>query len=172
MDAFDIKLLAALQADGRLTNLDLAERVGLSASQCSRRRAALEAAGVIESYHGLLSPQALGLDIVVYVQVRLATHSPHNSRAFLSLVEGLDEVQEAYSLTGEADYLIKLVATDLKALSRILNDVLLAHDSVAHVRSSIVLDRLKRTVKLPLAHLLPPASAKTGSARRRPRRRK
>jgi DNA-binding Lrp family transcriptional regulator len=171
MDAFDIKLLAALQADGRLTNLDLADRVGLSASQCSRRRAALEAAGVIESYHGLLSPHALGLDIVVYVQVRLATHSPHNSHRFLALVEGLDEVQEAYSLTGEADYLIKLVATDLKALSRILNDVLLAHDSVAHVRSSIVLDKLKRTVKLPLSHLAPPLPAKAKAAPRRPRRR-
>lgn len=172
MDAFDIKLLASLQADGRLTNLDLAERVGLSASQCSRRRAALETAGAIESYHGVLNAQALGLDIVVYVQVRLATHSPHNSRAFLALVEGLDEVQEAYSLTGEADYLIRLVATDLKALSRILNDVLLAHDSVAHVRSSIVLDTLKRTVKLPLAHLQPPATSKAKAAPRRPRRRK
>ena len=170
MDSFDIKLLAALQSDGRLTNLDLAERVGLSASQCSRRRAALEAAGVIESYHGLLNPQALGLDIVVYVQVRLATHSPDNSRRFLDLVDGLDEVQEAYSLTGEADYLIKLVATDLKALSRILNDVFLAHDSVAHVRSSIVLDKLKRTVKLPLSHLSPSAPAKAISKpRRRPR---
>lgn len=172
MDAFDIKLLASLQADGRLTNLDLAERVGLSASQCSRRRAALETAGTIESYHGVLNAQALGLDIVVYVQVRLATHSPHNSRAFLALVEGLDEVQEAYSLTGEADYLIRLVATDLKALSRILNDVLLAHDSVAHVRSSIVLDTLKRTVKLPLAHLQPPAASKAKAAPRPPRRRK
>ena len=172
MDAFDIKLLAALQADGRLTNLDLAEQVGLSASQCSRRRAALEAAGVIESYHGLLNPQALGLNIVVYVQVRLATHSPGNSRAFLALVERLDEVQEAYSLTGEADYMIKMVATDLKALSRVLNDVLLAHDSVAHVRSSIVLDRLKSTVKLPLSHLQPPAPAKAGAQPRRLRRRK
>jgi DNA-binding Lrp family transcriptional regulator len=172
MDAFDIKLLAALQADGRLTNLDLADRVGLSASQCSRRRAALEAAGVIESYHGLLNPQALGLDIVVYVQVRLATHSPNNSRRFLELVQGLDEVQEAYSLTGEADYLIKLVATDLKGLSRILNDVLLAHDSVAHVRSSIVLDKLKRTVKLPLGHLAPPAPPRSTPELRRSRRRK
>jgi DNA-binding Lrp family transcriptional regulator len=171
MDAFDVKLLDALQADGRLTNLDLAARVGLSASQCSRRRAALEAAGVIESYHGLLNPQALGLDIVVYVQVRLATHSPDNSRRFLALVATLDEVQEAYSLTGEADYLIKLVATDLKALSRILNDVLLAHDSVAHVRSSIVLDKLKRTVKLPLAHLVPAATPSPSAKVRRPRTR-
>lgn len=171
LDAFDIKLLAALQADGRLTNLDLAEQVGLSASQCSRRRAALETAGVIEGYCGLLSPQALGLDIVVYVQVRLATHSPHNSRRFAALVESLEEVQEAYVLTGEADYLIKLVATDLKALSRILNDVLLAHESVAHVRSSIVLDRLKRTVKLPLSHLAPPAPAKARRVARPSRRR-
>lgn len=159
LDAFDIKLLAALQSDGRLTNLELADVVGLSASQCSRRRTALESAGVLESYHGLLDPQALGLDILVFVQVRLATHSPLNSRRFQDLVAGLDEVQEAYSLTGEADYLVKLVATDLKALSRILNEVLLAHESVAHVRSSIVLDRLKRTVKLPLKHLAVHAKA-------------
>lgn len=172
MDAFDIKLLAALQEDGRLTNFDLAERVGLSASQCSRRRAALEAQGVIRSYHGLVDPAALGLAMVVFVQVRLATHSPDNSRRFKALMAELDEVQDAYSLTGEADYLIKLVATDLQALAHILNDVLLAHESVAHVRSSIVLDRLKETVKLPLGHLEKTAKGEPANAGagRRPRR--
>ncbi len=153
MDDFDIKLLSALQDDGRLTNYDLAERVGLSASQCSRRRQALEDAGVIGSYHAALSAQALGLDVIVFVQVTLATHSPDNSKRFMKLIEGLEEVQEAYSLTGEADYLVKLAVPDLKALSHILNDVFLPHESVAHVRSSIVLDRLKQTMRLPLGHL-------------------
>jgi DNA-binding Lrp family transcriptional regulator len=166
MDASDIKLLAALQDDGRLTNYDLAERVGLSASQCSRRRAALEQAGVIASYHAHLSGHALGLGITAFVQVTLATHSPDNSRKFVDLVERQEEVQEAYSLTGEADYLVKLVVPDLKALSRLLNDVFLPHGSVAHVRSSIVLDRLKQTPKLPLSHL---GSAR-GLATRRKRR--
>jgi DNA-binding Lrp family transcriptional regulator len=153
MDDFDLKLLRALQDDGRLTNYDLAERVGLSASQCSRRRAALEASGVIESYHAVLSAQALGLDVIVFVQVTLATHSPDNSKRFAKLIAGLEEVQEAYSLTGEADYLVKMAVPDLAALSRILNDVFLPHESVAHVRSSIVLDRLKQTLRLPLHHL-------------------
>jgi DNA-binding Lrp family transcriptional regulator len=151
MDGFDLKLLALLQADGRLTNLELAEKVGLSPSQCSRRRAALEANGVIEGYRAHLSADALGLGVLVFVQVTLATHSPDNSKRFQRLIDRLDAVQEAYSLTGETDYLVKLVVPDLKALSHILNDILLPHPSVAHLRSSIVLDRLKQTTILPIA---------------------
>ena len=150
MDHFDIKLLGALQDDGRLTNYDLADRVGLSASQCSRRRSALEEAGIISSYHARLSAEGVGLDVVVFVQVTLATHSPENSKRFQKLIESLDEVQEAYALTGDADYLVKLAVPDLKALSRVLNEVFLPHESVAHVRSSIVLDRLKQSPRLPL----------------------
>jgi DNA-binding Lrp family transcriptional regulator len=153
MDAFDFKLLSALQQDGRLTNFELAEKVGLSASQCSRRRAMLEESGVIESYHAHLSSEALGLGVIVFVQVTLATHSPNNSERFHRLIDGIEEVQEAYSLTGEADYLVKLTVTDLKALAHILNKVFLPHESVAHVRSSIVLDRLKQTTQLPLGRL-------------------
>jgi DNA-binding Lrp family transcriptional regulator len=153
MDQFDVKLLEALQADGRLTNNDLAERVGLSASQCSRRRTALEQAGIIASYHAQLAAEAVGLDVLVFVQVTLATHSPDNAQAFVKLVSGIEEVQEAYSLTGESDYLVKMAVPDLKALSRILNDVFLPHRSVAHVRSSVVLNRVKDTTRLPLSHL-------------------
>jgi DNA-binding Lrp family transcriptional regulator len=156
MDDFDVRMLAALQSDGRLTNYDLAERVGLSASQCSRRRTALEEAGIIASYHAQLSPDAIGLGVTVFVQVRLATHSPENSKRFVRLIDSLDEVQEAYALTGDADYMVKLTVPDLKALSHILNDVFLPHESVAHVHSSIVLDRLKQSARLPLAHLKAP----------------
>jgi DNA-binding Lrp family transcriptional regulator len=166
MDDFDIKLLRALQDDGRLTNYELAERVGLSASQCSRRRSALEDDGVIAGYHAALSAQALGLDVIAFVQVTLATHSPDNSKRFAKLIDGLEEVQEAYSLTGEADYLVKIAVPDLKALSHILNDVFLPHESVAHLRSSIVLDRLKQTMRLPLRHLAERDSeARPGSKR-------
>ncbi|HWK47650.1 MAG TPA: Lrp/AsnC family transcriptional regulator [Stellaceae bacterium] len=153
MDSFDINILQALQEDGRLTNNDLADRVGLSPSQCSRRRIALEEAGIIVSYHATLSSDALGLDVLVFVHVTLSTHSPDNARRFLALVEGLDEVQEAYSLTGESDYLVKLSVPTLKVLSRLVADVFLPHPSVAHVRSSIVLDRLKQTGRLSLGHL-------------------
>ena len=153
MDDFDLKLLNGLQEDGRLTNLELAERIGLSASQCSRRRTALEQSGVIEGYHAALANQAVGLDVLVFIQVGLATQSPDSAQAFAKLIRGLEEVQEAYSLTGEADYLVKLVVPDLKTLSRILNEVFLPHRSVGHVRSSVVLDRVKQTTQLPLRHL-------------------
>jgi DNA-binding Lrp family transcriptional regulator len=108
---------------------------------------------VIESYHANLSAAALGLGVIAFVQVTLATHSPDNSKRFAKLIDSLEEVQEAYSLTGEADYLIKMALPDLTALSRILSDVFLPHTSVAHVRSSVVLDRLKQTTRLPLRHL-------------------
>ncbi len=156
MDDFDIKILRALQEDGRLTNQDLSEKVGLSPSQCSRRRTALEESGVIESYHATLSAETLGLDVLVFVHVTLATHSPDNAQRFLALVEGLEEVQEAYSLTGESDYLVKLSVPTLKSLSQLLANVFLPHPSVAHLRSSIVLDRLKQTRRLSLKHMRSP----------------
>src|SRR5262252_640553 len=153
MDEFDIKLLNALQEDGRLTNNELADRIGLSASQCSRRRAALEESGVIESYHAVLAPAAVGLDVLVFVQVGLATHSPDSAQAFAKLIDGIEEVQEAFSLTGDADYLVKIAVPDLKALSHILGNVFLPHRSVAHVHSYVVLDRVKQTTRLPLRYL-------------------
>ncbi|HEY8610348.1 MAG TPA: Lrp/AsnC family transcriptional regulator [Roseomonas sp.] len=153
LDAIDLRLLAALQADGRLTNQQAGERVGLSPSQCSRRRLALEAVGVIRGYHAELAAEALGLRLLVFVQVTLATHSRDNAQRFRELVSRLEEVQEAYAMTGDADYLLKAVVPDLKDLSALVNDVLLPHESVARVRSSIVLERLKESNRLPLAAL-------------------
>src|SRR5437764_2915035 len=150
VDAFDLKMLAALQDDGRLTNQQLADQVGLSASQCSRRRMRLEEEKVIAGYHADLSSEALGFGVIAFIQVGLATHSPGNSKRFRALVNRIDEIQEAYSLTGDADYVLKAVLRDLKSLSDIVNNVLMPHPSVAHVRSSVVLDRLKESAKLPL----------------------
>ncbi|MFC7738766.1 Lrp/AsnC family transcriptional regulator [Roseomonas sp. GCM10028921] len=153
LDAIDLRLLAALQEDGRLTNGEAGERVGLSPSQCSRRRLALEAAGVIRGYHAELAAEPLGLRLLVFVQITLATHSRDNAQRFRELVSRLEEVQEAYAMTGDADYLLKAVVPDLKELSALVNDVLLPHESVARVRSSIVLDRLKVSNRLPLGAL-------------------
>jgi DNA-binding Lrp family transcriptional regulator len=166
MDDFDIKLLKALQEDGRLTNNELAERIGLSASQCSRRRAALEESGVIASYHAVLSAEAIGLDVLVFIQVGLATQSPDSGAAFIRLVNSIEEVQEAFSLTGDADFLVKMAVPDLKTLSHILNDVLLPHRSVAHVHSYVVLDRVKQTTQLPLRY----APGAQGTCSAKPRR--
>jgi DNA-binding Lrp family transcriptional regulator len=153
VDAFDLKMLAALQDDGRLTNQQLADLVGLSASQCSRRRMRLEQDKVISGYHADLASEALGFNLIAFIHITLATHSPDNAKRFRALVNRVDDIQEAYSLTGDADYLLKAVLRDLKSLSDIVNNVLMPHQSVAHVRSSIVLDRLKESSKLPLKGL-------------------
>ena len=150
VDTFDLKMLAALQDDGRLTNQQLADLIGLSASQCSRRRMRLEEEKVISGYHADLSGEALGFNLIAFINVTLATHSPDNSKKFRALINRVDEIQEAYALTGDADYVVKVVLRDLKGLSDIVNNVLMPHPSVAHVRSSVVLDRLKESTKLPL----------------------
>src|ERR1700755_2906080 len=149
-DAVDLKMLSALQDDAGLTNQQLADLVGLSASQCSRRRMRLEEEKVISGYHADLESVALGLNLIAFNHITLATHSPDNAEKFRALVNRVDDIQEAYSLTGDADYLLKAVLRDLKSLSDNVNNVLMPHQSVAHVRSSIVLDRLKETQKLPL----------------------
>src|SRR5450631_2240262 len=153
VDALDLRILAALQDDGRLTNQQLADAVGLSASQCSRRRMRLEDEKVIAGYRASLAGEALGFSLIAFNHITLATHSPDNAKRFRALVNRVDDIQEAYSLTGDADYLLKAVLRDLKSLSDIVNNVLMPHQSVAHVRSSIVLDRLKESSKLPLKGL-------------------
>ena len=158
LDAFDLRILAALQENGRLTNQELGERIGLSASQCSRRRAGLETAGLIRGYRADLAAERIGFRLLVFVQVALATHSGDNAEKFRKLVERLDEVQEAYATTGDTDYLLKIVVPDLKDLSVLVNEILLPHECVARVRSSIVLDRLKETAWLPLRSLLQSAA--------------
>lgn len=153
LDGFDLKILAALQEDGRLGNGELALRVNLSASQCSRRRIRLEEQGVVRGYRAELDPARLGLGVTVFVRVTLSAHSRDNSRRFARLVQDLDCVLEAHSLTGDSDYLLKMIVPDLKALSGVVNDALLPHESVASVRSSIVLDTLKSGAALPLPGL-------------------
>ena len=150
LDAFDVKILEALQKDGRLTNNELADRIALSASQCSRRRSRLEAEGYIQGYQARLDRQKVGLDLLVVVSVTLATHNRDNARRFAALVNDLPEVLEAYALTGEMDYHLKVATRGLAGLSRFVNDVLLPHDSVQHVKTSIVLDTLKNFEGLPL----------------------
>jgi DNA-binding Lrp family transcriptional regulator len=150
IDGFDAKLLRALQGDGRLTNQELAEAVGLSPSQCSRRRAALEAAGIIRRYRAELDGAGLGFGLLVFVQVTMNTHSRDNARHFRTLVAGVPAIQECYALTGDADYLLKVLLTGLPQLADLVNEVLLPHDSVAHVRSSIVFETLKNSNEVPL----------------------
>jgi DNA-binding Lrp family transcriptional regulator len=150
LDQFDLKLLAALEADGRLTNAELAEKVGLSASQCSRRRIRLEETGIIEGYSARLNAARLGIGLLALIQVTLSPHSKENAKNFRDFVNGVEEIQEAYALTGDADYLLKVAAPDLSGVSRIINDLILPQPSVSHVKSSIVLTTLKASRRLPL----------------------
>ncbi len=150
LDAFDRKMLSLLQEDGRLTNQELADRINLSASQCSRRRQRLEEQGLIQGYRAVLDREKLGFPLVNLVSVTLATHNRDNARRFAELLRGLPEVQEAHALTGEMDYLLKVVTRDLKSLSRFVSDVLLPHESVQHVKTAIVLETLKEGSSLPL----------------------
>jgi DNA-binding Lrp family transcriptional regulator len=150
MDSFDRRLLAAIQDNGARTNQELAELVGLSASQISRRRQQLEQEGLISGYAARLSAEKLGFGVRVFVHVSLAAHSPDNSRRFAELVARTPEIQEAHALTGDSDYLLKVVVRGLKDLSALINDTLLPHESVDRVRSEIVLETLKETVALPL----------------------
>ena len=150
LDSFDLALLSALQDDGRLTNQELAERVNLSASQCSRRRLRLESAGIVRGYRAVLSARALDLEIAAFVQVTLAAHSKESAESFAALLKERAEILEAYALTGDTDYLFRVVTRDLEALSKLVSDVLLPHPAVARVQSRIVLDRLKEHGPLPI----------------------
>lgn len=150
IDGFDRKILSLLQEDARLTNNDLSERVNLSPSQCSRRRQRLEEEGLIRGYFAQLDRERLGFPLVNVITVTLATHNPDNARRFADLVARLPEVQEAYALTGEMDYVLKVVTPDLKSLSQFVSDILLPHESVQHVKTAIVLQTLKETGALPL----------------------
>jgi DNA-binding Lrp family transcriptional regulator len=150
LDEFDLRILRALQRDGRLGNQELAETVHLSASQCSRRRAALEQSGIIRRYRAELDAERLGLTVTALVQVTLDTHSPDTSKQFQALVCRVPAVQEAFSVAGDADYVLKVVVSDVQSLSALISDVLLPHRSVAHVKSSIVLGIVKSGADLPL----------------------
>ena len=149
-DRFDRKILALLQQDARLTNNDLAARVHLSASQCSRRRQRLEEGGYITGYKAVLNKEALGFGLVNIISVTLSNHNGDHARRFAELVRRLPEVQEAHALTGEMDYSLKVVTRDLAALRTFVNDVLLPHESVAHVKTAIVLETLKDDTALPV----------------------
>ncbi len=150
LDAFDRKILMLLQEDARLTSNELADKVNLSPSQCARRRQRLEEEGIIRGYRAALHREGLGFGIVNIISVTLATHNRDNARRFADLVRRLPQVLEAHALTGEMDYALKVVTRDLKELSAFVNDVLLPHKSVLHVRTSIVLETLKETSALPL----------------------
>lgn len=150
LDSFDCKLLAAIQGNAGLTNQDIGDRINLSASQVSRRRQRLEGAGVIRRYRAELSLEHLGIGVTAFIGISLATHNRENSKRFFQLVQHMPCVQEAYAMTGDFDYLLKVCVSNLKELSLVINDDLLPHEAVQNVRSSIAMETLKNTNELPI----------------------
>ncbi|MFT6450996.1 MAG: DNA-binding Lrp family transcriptional regulator [Halocynthiibacter sp.] len=149
IDQIDSRLLAALQKDAHLTAQQLGEALNLSPSQAGRRRQRLEAEGYIEGYAARLSPHALGLDVQAFVQVQMATHEPARVRDFARTVALRPEIISAWTLTGDADYLLRVYCRDLGALNALIHEVLLPHPTVARVQSQIVMDQFKPDAPLP-----------------------
>jgi DNA-binding Lrp family transcriptional regulator len=150
IDASDRRLLAALQKDAGAPQSALAEAAGVSASQVSRKLSRLKEDGVLRGIVGLVEPQAVGLTCAAIIQVRLRDHSAANVRSFRDLVTRMDEVTLCVMITGESDYLIKVVARDLPHFQEIVQSKLLRCAAIAHLESSIVLEHLKDTTALPL----------------------
>lgn len=149
LDATDTKLLAALQTNAHLTAQQLGELLNLSPSQAGRRRLRLESEGYIQGYSARLDASKLGLHVQGFVQVHLGSHGPEQSSSFASLVSTRPEITSAWTMTGEADYLLRVYCADLPGLNTLLHDVLLPHPAVARVQSQIVMDQLKRDAPLP-----------------------
>ena len=149
LDETDKKLLAALQDDAHLTTHQLGEILHMSPSQIGRRRQRLEADGIIRHYSARLDPRKLGLEVQGFVQVHLGTHGPEHSASFARLVTTRPEIVSAWTMTGDADYLLRVYCEDLPALNRLIHEVLLPHKAVARVHSQIVMDQLKRDGPLP-----------------------
>jgi DNA-binding Lrp family transcriptional regulator len=139
LDPIDRKILAELQADGRMTNVELARRVGISAPPCLRRVRALEEQGFIRGYHADIDPRALGFEVQVFAMVGLQSQAEADLSAFEDRCRAWPLVRECHMLNGEVDFILKCVAPDLSTFQRFLTEELTAADNVASVKTSLVI---------------------------------
>jgi Lrp/AsnC family leucine-responsive transcriptional regulator len=154
LDAIDLRILAALQRDARLSNVQLADEVGLSPSPCLRRVKILEDAGVITGYHAALSRPRVGLGLTVFVNVKVERHHEEaDGAAFRQAVSALPEVTACHMVSGEADFLLQVVLPDLPAYERFLLDTLLKLPGVNDIRSNFAIQTVKGQGLLSLGHL-------------------
>ena len=167
LDELDCALLAQLQEHARISNVDLADRVGLSPAPCLRRVQTLERSGVIRQYVALLSPRAVAQEVTVFVQISLDLQVEGRLEAFEREIVGRREVLECYLMTGDSDYLIRVVVPDVAAYERFLKDSLTRIGGVAGIKSSFALRQVKYSTALPLpegAPKVPPSGARGGRA--------
>lgn len=139
LDEIDRKILAELQADGRMTNVELAKRVGISAPPCLRRVRTLEEAGFIRGYHADVNPRELGFEVQVFAHVGLVSQAEADLSAFEARCRGWPLVRECHMLNGEVDFILKCVAPDLSTFQRFLTEELTAADNVASVKTALVI---------------------------------
>jgi Lrp/AsnC family transcriptional regulator, leucine-responsive regulatory protein len=151
IDSTNSRILAELQQDGRLSNVELSERAGLSASPCLRRVRLLEEAGVIRGYHADVDQTKVGLPVSVFVSVKLEKQTEAVMKRFETAVRRCPEVLECYLMTGSRDYLLRVVARDLPDYERFLKSTLTRIDGVASIESSFALAQVKHTTVLPIA---------------------
>ncbi|WP_281076977.1 Lrp/AsnC family transcriptional regulator [Variovorax paradoxus] len=150
LDSMDTRMLEVLQGHGRISNLELAAAVGLSPAQCSRRHHRLEEEGVIARYEARLRPAAVGLRVMAFVHIAMERGHVRDFKRFRQAVTQLPDVLECHSVTGDVDYVLKVIARDLEALSTFLTEKLSALPGVSMVRSSVCLEELKGGAALPL----------------------
>lgn len=153
MDETDWKIITALQQNARLTNQELAQKVGLSPSPCLRRLRKLEEEGILCGYRALIDQERYGLPINAFVSIRLERQTDAAIRAFEQAIQDLDEVQECYLMTGARDYLLRVVSHSLQAYERFVRERLTRIEGIASIESSFAFNQVKKNPKLP-----PPAA--------------
>jgi DNA-binding Lrp family transcriptional regulator len=124
-------------------NQEIGDLIGLSASQCSRRRQLLEQKGIILGYTARIQQQALGLEVTAMIHINLRTHEAKSQQAFQELIEAEDNIQDAFSISGDADFILKVVAENLEQLSQFVTERLLSYNFIGHIKSYIVLKKIK-----------------------------
>jgi len=150
LDAIDLHILTELQNDGRITNVELAQRVGISAPPCLRRVRALENAGLILGYHGDLNGRALGFEVTVFAMVGLHSQAEADLKSFEALVGSWPLVRECHMLNGDIDFILKCVAPDLSTFQSFLTEKLTPAPNVASVRTSLTIRQSKHLPGVPL----------------------
>lgn len=151
LDRIDMRILQSLQEDGRMTNVELAKRAGISAPPCLRRVKALEDAGFIKSYHADLAADKLGYGVTIYTQVNLSSHHDSELEEFGKLVRSWPMVRECYLVTGEGDVLLKVVAESWESYQKFLTTQLMAASRVTQVKSTLIIKTQKFEPGVPVS---------------------
>ncbi|MBR9866116.1 MAG: Lrp/AsnC family transcriptional regulator [Oceanospirillales bacterium] len=150
LDRYDRHILAALQDDGRISNQQLADKVGLSSAACWRRVKTLDEKGILKKYTALVNPEALGYDLCVLIMVTLIRHRQDHATEFQQAVQGYPEVLQCFAVTGDADYVLRVIIQSMAAYDRFLNDKIFSLPGVSQVKSNFALREIKNETAIPI----------------------